>query len=117
VRVQVTAPRHDSYIWVDYYTADGSVMHLNAGQQPTRLHAGEVLEIGRDIPSSWLVSPPFGSVLITVLSSPTPLTETADRPPFELASAYLLRLRESLAASKNSDRLIADFVFLETVSR
>lgn len=117
VRVQVTAPRHDSYIWVDYYTADGSVMHLNAGQAPTRLRAGETLELGRDIPSSWLVSPPFGSVLITVLSSPTPLTETADRPPFELASAYLLRLRESLAASKNSDRLIADFVFLETVSR
>ncbi|MDN6887602.1 DotU family type IV/VI secretion system protein [Variovorax sp. CAN2819] len=117
VRVQVTAPRHDSYIWVDYYTADGSVMHLNAGQAPTRLRAGEALEMGRDIPSSWLVSPPFGSVLITVLSSPTQLTETADRPPFELASAYLLRLRESLAASKNGDRLIADFVFLETVSR
>jgi type IV/VI secretion system ImpK/VasF family protein len=117
VRVQVVAPRHDSYIWVDYYTADGSVMHLNAGQAPTRLKAGETLEMGRDIPSSWLVSPPFGSVLITVLSAPMPFTETADRPPFELASAYLLRLRETLAASKNSERLIADFVFLETVSR
>lgn len=117
VRVQVVAPRHDSYIWVDYYTVDGSVMHLNAGQVPTRLQAGETLQIGRDIPSSWLVSPPFGSVLITVLSSPTPLTETSDRPPFELASTYLLRLRESLAASKNSERLIADFVFLETVPR
>ena len=117
VRVQVVAPRHDSYIWVDYYTADGSVMHLNAGQAPTQLRAGETLTLGREIPSSWLVSPPFGSVLITVLSAPTPFTETADRPPFELASDYLLRLRETVAASKNSDRLIADFVFLETVSR
>jgi len=63
------------------------------------------------------VSPPFGSVLITVLSAPAPFTETFDRPPFELASAYLLRLREAIAASKNSERLIADFVFLETVSR
>ena len=117
VRVQVVAPRHDSYIWVDYYTADGSVMHLNAGQAPTTLHTGATLELGRDIPSSWLVSPPFGSVLITVLSAPMPFTETSDRPPFELASAYLLRLREALAASKNSERLIADFVFLETVSR
>jgi len=117
VRVQVVAPRHDSYIWVDYYTADGSVMHLNAGQAPTKLHAGETLTLGREIPSSWLVSPPFGSVLITVLSAPTPFTETADRPPFELASDYLLRLRETVAASKNSDRLIADFVFLETVPR
>ncbi|QNK70966.1 DotU family type IV/VI secretion system protein [Variovorax sp. PAMC26660] len=117
VRVQVVAPHHDSYIWVDYYTADGSVMHLNTGQTPTRLHAGETLELGRDIPSSWLVSPPFGNVLITVLSAPMPFSETSDRPPYELASAYLLRLREALAASKNSDRLIADFVFLETVSR
>ena len=117
VRVQVVAPRHDSYIWVDYYTADGAVMHLNAGQAPTKLHAGETLALGREIPSSWLVSPPFGSVLITVLSAPTPFTETADRPPFELASDYLLRLRETVAAGKNSDRLIADFVFLETVSR
>jgi hypothetical protein len=117
VRVQVVAPRHDSYIWVDYYTADGSVMHLNTGQVPTRLHASETLELGRDIPSSWLVSPPFGNVLITVLSAPMPFGETADRPPYELASAYLLRLREALAASKNSERLIADFVFLETISR
>ncbi|MET3497985.1 DotU family type IV/VI secretion system protein [Variovorax boronicumulans] len=117
VRVQVVAPRHDSYIWVDYYTVDGSVMHLNAGQAPLRLQAGQTLELGRDIPSSWLVSPPFGSVLITVLSAPVPFTETSDRPPFELASAYLLRLREVLAASKNSERLIADFVFLETVAR
>jgi hypothetical protein len=61
------------------------------------------------------VSPPFGSVLITVLSAPMPFTETSDRPPFELASAYLLRVREALAASKNSERLIADFVFLQTV--
>ncbi|MES2248645.1 MAG: DotU family type IV/VI secretion system protein [Pseudomonadota bacterium] len=117
VRVQVVAPRHESYIWVDYYTADGSVMHLNTGQAPTRLRAGESLELGRDIPSSWLVSPPFGNVLITVLSTPMPFSETSDRPPYEMASAYLLRLREALAASKNSERLIADFIFLETMAR
>lgn len=117
VRVRVVAPRHDSYVWVDYYTADGAVMHLNAGHTAVPLRAGDTLEPGRDIPSSWLVSPPFGSVLITVLSSPVPFAETSDRPPFELASAYLLRLREALAASKNSERLMADFVFLETVPR
>ncbi|QFZ82004.1 type IV / vi secretion system, dotu [Variovorax paradoxus] len=117
VRVQVVAPRHESYIWVDYYTADGSVMHLNTGAAPTRLRAGESLELGRDIPSSWLVSPPFGNVLITVLSAPMPFSETSDRPPYEMASAYLLRLREALAASRNSERLIADFISLDTVAR
>lgn len=117
VSVQVAAPNHDSYLWVDYYTVDGSVMHLNAGQVATRLRAGEKLELGREVPSSWLVGPPFGRVLITVLSSPTPFNETADRPPFELASAYLLRLREALAANKGGDRLIADFVSLDTAAR
>ncbi|MBT2333141.1 DotU family type IV/VI secretion system protein [Variovorax paradoxus] len=117
VRVQVTAPRHDSHLWVDYYTADGSVMHLNTGQAPARLRAGEKLELGRDIPSSWLVGPPFGTVLITVLSSPTPFDGAAHRPPYELASAYLLRLREALAANKGAERLLADFEFLETTAR
>ncbi|KLN52894.1 DotU family type IV/VI secretion system protein [Variovorax paradoxus] len=117
VRMQVAAPRHDSYLWVDYYTADGSVMHLNTGQAPARLRAGEKLELGRDIPSSWLVAPPFGTVLVTVLSSPAPFDGTADRPPYELASAYLLRLREALAANKGAERLLADFEFLETTAR
>ncbi|WP_395349057.1 hypothetical protein [Variovorax sp. UC122_21] len=63
------------------------------------------------------MSPPFGSVLVTVISSPMPFHETADRPPFELASAYLLQLREALAANKGGDRLVADFVFLETEAR
>jgi type IV/VI secretion system ImpK/VasF family protein len=117
VRIQVTAPSHDSYLWIDYYTADGSVMHLNAGASGTRVRAGEKLEVGRDIPASWLVGPPFGRVLVTAVSSPVPLGPITGRPPFELASAYLLRLREALAAGKESERLIADFVFLETVAR
>jgi len=88
-----------------------------AEESATRLRAGDKLELGRDIPSSWLVGPPFGRVLVTAVSSPVPLGALADRPPFELASAYLLRLREALAAGKGSERLIADFVFLETVAR
>ncbi|MDT4888993.1 hypothetical protein FQZ97_1256330 [compost metagenome] len=91
-------------------------MHLNTGQ-PMRLRAGEKLELGRDIPASWLVAPPFGTVLVTVLSSPTPFGGAADRPPYELASAYLLRLREALAANKGNERLLADFEFIETTAR
>ncbi|SDE66103.1 type IV / VI secretion system protein, DotU family [Variovorax sp. CF079] len=117
VLVQATNADYDGYLWVDYFTADGAVMHLNAGRGQARLRAGESVELGRDIPSSWLVSPPFGTVLVTALSSPVPFNETADRPPFELASPYLQRLRESLAANEAGGRPIADFVFLETVSR
>lgn len=117
VVVRVTNADHEGYLRVDYYTADGAVMHLHANRGPQPLRAGDALELGRDIPSSWLVSPPFGTVLITALSSTTPLGDAADTPPFELASAYLQRLRESVATSEAAGRPIADFVFLETVSR
>ena len=117
VVVRVTNADHEGYLRVDYYTADGAVMHLHANRGPQPLRAGEALELGRDIPSSWLVSPPFGSVLITALSSTAPLADAPDTQPFELASAYLQRLRESLAFSEAAGRPIADFVFLETVSR
>jgi hypothetical protein len=117
VLFQVRNAGFEGYLWVDYYTADGAVMHLNAGRGQPRVRAGETIELGRDIPSSWLVAPPFGTVLLTALSSPTPFNDSADRPPFELASAYLQRLRASLAAGEFGARVIADFIFLETVSR
>ena len=92
-------------------------MHLNAGPVQLRLRAGEVLQLGRVIPSSWLVAPPFGTVLVTALSSPMPFADAADRPPFELASAYLQRLRESLAEGEFGARVIAEVVFLQTAPR
>ena len=117
VLLQVTNAKYDGYLWIDYYTADGAVMHLNAGREQPRVPASETIELGKDIPASWLVAPPFGTVLLTALSSQTPFSDTADRPPFELASAYLQRLRESLAAGEFGAQVIADFVFLETVPR
>jgi hypothetical protein len=117
VVVRVTNADHEGYLRVDYYTADGAVMHLHANRGSPPMRPSEALELGRDIPSSWLASPPFGTVLITALSSTTPLADGADTPPFELASAYLQRLRESLATGEAAGRPIADFVFLETVSR
>ena len=114
---QVTQPNFDGHLWVDYYTADGSVLHFNAGRSSRRLAAGEPVELGQEIPSSWLVSPPFGTVLVTALASPSAFSENADRPPYELASDYLLRLRGSLTANKDPERLVAEFLFLETVGR
>lgn len=117
VLFRVTGPNYDGYLRVDYYTADGAVMHLKAGRGQPMVRAGETVELGRDIPSSWLVAPPFGTVLLATLSSPVPFSEAMERPPFELASAYLQQLRESLAAGEFGVRVIADTLFLETVPR
>ena len=117
VVLRLTQASFDANIWVDYYTADGSVLHFQAGRGQLRLPADAQVDLGRDIPASWLVSPPFGTVMVAAIASPAPFSETADRPPFELASAYLLRLREMLAANRGADRLVADILFLETVER
>ncbi|MDM0117215.1 DotU family type IV/VI secretion system protein [Variovorax sp. J22R133] len=117
VTLQLTNADFDGYIWVDYYTADGSVLHFFAGRGQARLGAREQIELGTDTPASWLVAPPFGTVMVTALASPAPFGDTTDRPPFEQASAYLLRLREMLGNNRAADRVAADYVFLQTVSR
>jgi hypothetical protein len=117
VLIRITNANFGGYLWVDFYTTDGAVLHLNAGHAQPRLRAGEAIELGNDLPSSWLVAPPFGTVLLTALSSPTPFNETADRPPFELASAYLQQLRESLVGAEFGAHVIAEFVLLRTVPR
>ena len=117
VRIEVTAPHYEGNVRVDYYTVDGAVQHLSGAGEPTRFVAGQRLVFGKDIPSSWLVSPPFGTVMVVALTSPSPFPDTPDRPPFELASAYLLNLREALSANKGGDQLIAEFLFLETAER
>jgi len=117
VSFQVTNANREGFLWIDYYTADGGVVHLNAGPAQPLLRAGASIELGRDIPSSWLTAPPFGTVLVTALFSPTPFLEAAERPPFELASSYLQRLRTVLAEDPFSAQAIAEMVFLQTVSR
>lgn len=117
VRLQVTGPIYASHVRVDYYTSDGAVLHLGAASARARLPARQRMTLGEDMPTSWLVSPPFGTVLVAVVASPAPFERLADRPPFELATAYLAALRESIAANPGSQRLVADFLFLETTAR
>lgn len=117
VLLDVTNAKFDGNVRVDYYTADGAVMHFHARPDAQRLGAGEHIVLGRDVPSSWLVSPPFGTVLVTALSSPASFANGSEPPPFELASDYLLRLREMLAGNRGGDRVVAEFLFLQTVER
>ncbi|RYF63919.1 MAG: type IV / vi secretion system, dotu, partial [Comamonadaceae bacterium] len=119
VSLQVRAPAHEGVMWVDYYTADGAVVHLRAqGQRRVPFTAGQQLVFGEDLPSSWLVSPPFGPVLVTVIAVPAiHAVAPAEPEPYELASAYLLRLRAMLAASGAAAPAVADVLFLQTRER
>ena len=117
VRLKVTGPAYPSHVRVDYYTSDGAVLHLMSASPPLRLPARQHVTLGEHMPSSWLVSPPFGTVLVAVVASPEPFEHLADRPPYELASTYLAALRESIATNLGNQRLVADFLFLETTTR
>lgn len=119
VSLQVQAPAYEGVMWVDFYTADGAVLHLHAqGQRRVPFSPGQRLAFGDDLPSSWLVSPPFGPVLVTVIALPTLQPPAVAEPaPYELASDYLLRLRATLAAAGTATPPVADVLFLQTRER
>lgn len=114
--VNITTPGYDSYVNIDYYVLDGSVVHLvpspraKANQAPANYTA----TIGS--PGSWVVSKPFGSELIALLITPVPLFDNI-RPEHESRAAYLQALEKQLkeiAAKYGPERLSADFVQLTT---
>ncbi len=75
--LDITGPPHKTLLHVDYYTADGNVVHLspNPADTDTQLEAGATRRLGERVGSGryWSVGPPFGSELIVALASATPL--------------------------------------------
>lgn len=120
VVVKLVQANYDGYLYVDYYTVDGSVIHLYPNlREPESgrlVKAGEQFNVGEKSPEGWIVGPPFGQELITVISSPTPLY-SGELPEYEPASSYLPKLRSLLDAQPGNDSLAAHFLFLQTEPR
>lgn len=94
-----------SHLYVDYYTAGQWVGHLfpNAQQTSNAFEADRTFTVGAlDGPQPWLISPPFGLELVTVIASKAPLLTPARVAP-EQASAYLEVLRKSLESFSTTD--------------
>lgn len=113
--VQLSNADRDGYLYVDYYTVEGQVIHLfpHAGEPNSGriLRSGERFNVG-DSQSTWEVGAPFGQELITVVSSPVPLYD-GERPVFEEARNYLPALSDLLKADPEG-ALAADFLILQT---
>lgn len=109
LELDLVAPDYDSYVYVDYFAADGSVIHL----QPNRIvplefvAAKAPLSVGRDRadkPSLDItVSPPFGQEIAAAFATSQPLYDEA-RPLQEPAGPYLEFLKERVRAARERDR-------------
>lgn len=117
--VDVRTPGYDSYVNIDYYVLDGSVVHMVPGprakdnQAPA--HYSATIGSGGD----WVVSKPFGQELVVLLITPAPLFDTP-RPESESRADYLRALDtrlKQLAAKYGQDHIVADFAQITSKAR
>ena len=113
----IAAPDFPAHLQVDYYTADGNVVHLlpNPLETSGQVDSGAVRRLG-DRKSGgrfWTIGPPFGRELIVVMASASPLF-TTPRPEAEAASAYLSELKRVLDVSGAA--ALADARFIVTAA-
>ncbi|RKP53344.1 serine/threonine protein kinase [Pararobbsia silviterrae] len=114
--VDVTTPGYDTYVNVDYFQLDGSVVHLvpslreKDNQAPPHFAA----TVGSE--GSWIISKPFGSELIVLTTTPEPVFDTL-RPPSESRADYLAALAprlKQLAGKYGTDKVDVDIAQINT---
>jgi hypothetical protein len=104
IRIEVRAPAYPVNLRIDYFSLDGQVLHLwpNVQDATATLGAGQTRVFGNPgAGKTWNAGgAPFGTELIAVVASGTPLDLGASRPEVEAASTYLDELRHALAHSE-----------------
>jgi serine/threonine protein kinase len=117
--VDITTPAYDSYVYVDYNVLDGHVAHLvpNPRAKENQAPASYSATIGSL--GNWVVSKPFGSELIVLLTTPAPLFDSI-RPEVESRAEYLRAVEkqlEQIKAKYGTDRIAVDIVQITTKAR
>ncbi|SEA29671.1 serine/threonine protein kinase [Paraburkholderia sartisoli] len=117
--VDVTTPGYDSYVNLDYYQLDGSVVHMVPGprakdnQAPP--HYAATIGGGGD----WVIAKPFGSEMVVLLVTPVPLFDRM-RPESESRADYLHALDARLAQIADKygrERIGVDIAQITTKAR
>ncbi len=115
--LNVQTAAYDSYVYVDYYPQDGSVVHLypnavkpdNSFTAATRFVIGDTAQGGQ----KWTISPPFGREMIVAISAKTPLFPAAQVSDSEQAADYLQRIKTGIKGLPAGD-VSADYIFITT---
>lgn len=103
--LNLTAPDYPAYVYVDYFDADGNVIHLspNVRAPLTATVPKEQLQIGartRDEDGLMvIIGPPYGQEIAVAFAASVPLYQH-ERPLVEPAAPYLAWLREQVAQTR-----------------
>jgi serine/threonine protein kinase len=110
--VEITTPAYDSYVYVDYHVLDGHVAHLvpNQRAKENQAPANYTATIGGL--GNWVISKPFGSELVTLITTPAPLFDTM-RPEIESRADYLKAVQtqlDQMSAKYGAGHIAVDIV-------
>jgi hypothetical protein len=114
--VDVTTPAYDSYVNLDYYQLDGSVVHMVPSPRAKDNQAPPHYAATIGSAGDWVISKPFGSEMVVLLITPAQLFDKP-RPESESRADYLRALNTRLAhiAGKyGQDHIVADFAPITT---
>lgn len=117
--VDVMTPGFDSYVNVDYYQLDGTVVHLVPNERAKDNQAPPHYTATIGTMGDWVVGKPFGSELIVLLITPAPLFDSL-RPDSEPKADYLRAVGKQLtqlAGKYGNDRVAVDIVQISTQAR
>ena len=117
--VDVRTPGYDSYVNIDYYVLDGSVVHMVPGPRVKGNQAPANYSATVGSGGDWIISKPFGQEMVVLLITPAPLFD-APRPESESRADYLhaldARLKQ-LVARYGKEHIVADFAQITSKAR
>ncbi|WCM23774.1 serine/threonine-protein kinase [Paraburkholderia bryophila] len=114
--VDVTTPAYDSYVNLDYYQLDGSVVHMVPSPRAKDNQAPPHYSATIGSAGDWIISKPFGSEMVVLLITPVALFDKP-RPESEPRADYLRALEARLAqigGKYGQDHIVADFAPITT---
>lgn len=120
---EMTAPDYPSVIYVDYFDAEGSVLHMQPNSQvPAVLSpANSTLAVGQEAPDKpalrLIVGPPFGQEIAVAFAASVPLYAGV-RPTVEPAEKYLEFLQQAVRkARKGNPDFKGEWVYFFVVTK
>jgi predicted Ser/Thr protein kinase len=114
--VDVTTPGFESYVTVDYFVLDGSVVHLlpNLRARENLAPANYTATVGSL--GNWVIGKPFGNEMLVLIATPVPPFDNL-RPESEPGAGYLQALERQLAKiskERGPSAVVVDFLQIST---